>query len=119
MSGWIYRVAVNLGYNALRSKRRRKRYEMDAGRLALENRASPSPEQEVGQKIKREHVRRVLKRMPSRPAKLLILRHYGLSYREIAETLNVSTSSVGKLLNRAEKVFIKHYKRGEEDASER
>src|SRR5512146_1682420 len=31
LAGWLYRVATNLGYNALRSAVRRSRHELDAG----------------------------------------------------------------------------------------
>lgn len=33
MGGWLYRVAANLGYNALRAARRRRHYEQEAGAL--------------------------------------------------------------------------------------
>lgn len=35
-SGWLYRVATNLGLNALRAHKRRQRYELDAGRWEIE-----------------------------------------------------------------------------------
>ena len=35
LDGWLYRVASNLGLNALRSRKRRQRYEEEAGRLEL------------------------------------------------------------------------------------
>ncbi len=36
LGGWLYRVATNLGFNALRSRRRRQQYEARAGASALE-----------------------------------------------------------------------------------
>ena len=54
--------------------------------------------------------------MPVRQAQLLILRHSGLSYQEIAETLNVAPTSVGTLLVRAEKEFIRLYEEGDDHA---
>jgi RNA polymerase sigma-70 factor (ECF subfamily) len=112
MTGWLYRVAVNLGYNNLRSRQRRKRYETEAGLLLLEKGTPPSPEQESNRRMEREEVRNALKKMPARQAKLLILRHSGLSYREIASALKLAPSSIGKLLNRAEKTFCKYYTGG-------
>ena len=53
----------------------------------------------------RQRVRRVLSQMKSRSAKILVLRHTGLSYAEIAAAIRVSPNSVGKLLSRAEKEF--------------
>ena len=44
LAGWLYRVATNLGYNALRSAGRRSRHELDAGMEALATgAASPNP----------------------------------------------------------------------------
>lgn len=31
-SGWLYRVATNLGLNALRSRKRREQYELEGGK---------------------------------------------------------------------------------------
>ena len=35
LPGWLYRVATNLGYNALRVRERRQKYELAAGKGAL------------------------------------------------------------------------------------
>src|SRR5258707_12772057 len=43
LGGWLYRVALRLGYNALRAARRRERYELQAGREALEQNTPPEP----------------------------------------------------------------------------
>ncbi|MEK7326838.1 MAG: sigma-70 family RNA polymerase sigma factor [Chloroflexota bacterium] len=109
LGGWLYRVATNLGYNALRAARRRADYEEQAGRDALDLNASPSPEQEAERAAERGRARDVLQKLPARDAQLLILRHSGLSYKEIAAALNVSPNSVGTLLARAEKEFEKRY----------
>ena len=45
---------------------------------------------------------------------MLILRHSGLSYKEIAATLGLAPGSVGALLARAEKEFERLYGRGED-----
>ena len=50
-----------------------------------------------------------------RAAQLLVLRHSGLSYAEIAQALNVARSSVGTLLARAEKEFERRYRALEAD----
>jgi len=47
----------------------------------------------------------VLAKMPSRQAQVLVLRHSGLTYAEIAAALDVSARSVGTLLARAERAF--------------
>ena len=107
LGGWLYRVALNLGYNALRALRRRSRYEQNAGEQALLQRAAADPADEVERRLERQQVRQVLLRLKPRLAHLLILRYSGLSYAEIASALQVSPGSVGTLLARAEQEFEK------------
>jgi RNA polymerase sigma-70 factor (ECF subfamily) len=109
LGGWLYRVAMNLGYNALRSARRRTRYEQEAGVMALEHDAPVEPASEVERRIERQQVRTALARLKPREAQLLILRHSGLSYAEVAATMQVAPGSVGTLLARAERAFEKAY----------
>ena len=121
LAGWLYRVATNLGYNALRAAGRRSRHELDAGLEALTNGSGPedpaNPAKEAERSDDRQHVQQILQQMQARQAQLLILRHSGLSYQEIAETLNIAPASVGTLLVRAEKEFVRLYEEGEDHAS--
>ena len=105
IAGWLYRVAVNLGFNAMRDSRRRSSYENQAGTEEIAQRSIPEPEQEVILAEERQAVQGVLVDMKPRSAKLLVLRYSGLTYAEIAEVLNINPSSVGKLLARAHDEF--------------
>jgi RNA polymerase sigma-70 factor (ECF subfamily) len=111
VAGWLYRVATNLGYNALRAQKRRARYEQEAGILALEHRAPPDPASAVEQAQERQRVRQALARMRPRSAQLLVLRHSGLAYAEIAAALSLAAGSVGTLLARAEREFEACYQK--------
>jgi RNA polymerase sigma-70 factor (ECF subfamily) len=113
LAGWLYRVAVNLGYNALRSRRRRQQYEWDAGKDALQQNPPPDPARQVEASQERVHVRQVLLQLEPRQAQLIILRHVGLSYREIAAALGVAPASVGTMLLRAENAFEEQYQKEE------
>jgi RNA polymerase sigma-70 factor, ECF subfamily len=113
LAGWVYRVAVNLGFNALRDRKRRRQYEMDAGGLALASDTGGDPAQAAEQRLERQRVRRVLAAMKPRSAELLILRHSGLSYAEVAAALEITPASVGTLLARAEAEFEKLYQQEE------
>ncbi len=62
-------------------------------------------------------VREALARMKPAQAQLLILRHSGLSYQELAEALGVKASSIGTLLARAEAEFEKRYRELPEEKS--
>jgi RNA polymerase sigma-70 factor (ECF subfamily) len=109
LGGWLYRVAVNLGLNALRARKRRTHYEEEAGSLAFDIHQPYEPENEVERAERRREVQAVLVRMKPRSAKLLVLRHSGLSYKELAAVIKVKPSSVGKLLARAEDEFERSY----------
>jgi RNA polymerase sigma-70 factor (ECF subfamily) len=123
IAGWLYRVAMRLGYNALRDNRRREHYEenaaRDAIREALGDFTLDDPLQETEQRQEREFVRALLRQMPFRDVQVLVLRHSGLSYKEIAAVVDVSVSSVGTLLTRAESKFEALYRRGVKDAPKR
>jgi RNA polymerase sigma-70 factor (ECF subfamily) len=122
--GWLYRVATNLGYNRLRDRQRRQHYEEAAlgaeGIEEMNNRSSGSdPERLAEEHQGRQRVRETLQQLPLRDVQLLVLRHSGFSYKEIAAAADISPASVGTLLARAEEKFEAMYRRGEKDAPER
>ncbi len=107
-TGWLHRVAANLGLNALRARKRRRGYEQEHGANVLEQ-AHADPAEMAERNLEAGQVRAALAAMPQRSAQLLILRHSGLSYAEIAQALDVAPASVGTLLARAEKDFEQRY----------
>ncbi len=109
LGGWLHRVAVNLGLNALRNLKRRKRYEEEAGRLDLMENVSTSPAELYA--IEEDHriTRKILAEMNPRQSQLLILRYSGLAYRDIAVIMGVAPGSIGPLLVRAETEFEKRF----------
>ena len=109
LRGWLYRVATNLGFNALRARKRRRRYEEEAGYQVNSDDPSWDPAVEIERKQERERVRAVLAQIKPRSAQLLILRQSGLSYAELAAALEVAPTSVGSLLARAEREFERRY----------
>ena len=109
LGGWLYRVATRLGINRLRSAARRDRYQLDAARQALLGELPGDPEGETARRVERARVRGVLAGMDERQARLLLLRHSGFSYQEIAAALELNPASVGTLLARAEQIFSERY----------
>jgi len=104
LRGWLYAVASNLAFNALRSRGRRQRREETVFRLE-DSGGEPDPAVVALRDDERAAVRRTLAALPERQAQLLMLRHSGLSYREIAEALGMAPGSVGTTLARAEAAF--------------
>lgn len=116
--GWLYRTVINLGYNRIRSSRRRSGYEVNAYHLDI-HQSSQNPLEEAERRQESAEVRAVLRSLPERDVQLLILHTSGLTYKEIASALNVSSASIGTLLARAEHKFESQYARGENHASQR
>jgi len=108
--GWLHRVATNLGLHSIRSWKRRERYEVEAGRYALESTPEAQPAEILAQNEERRLVRLALAGMNERQSRLLVLRHSGLSYKQIAEALDLAPTSIGPLLLRAEREFEKRYR---------
>ena len=103
--GWLYRTAVRMGLNELRSGRRRLRYEA----LSDGPCESLTPEEAHAAAEERGQVRRILGILQQHQAELLILRSSGLSYDELASALDLKPASVGTLIVRAQQAFRKEY----------
>lgn len=116
IGGWLYRVATNLGLRSIRSFKRRERYELAAGKGALDEAfTTTQPPEILAQAEERRAVRTVLAQMDARQSQLLVLRHAGASYKEIAAAMNLAPSSIGPLLLRAEREFEKRYGKLQEE----
>src|ERR1017187_4670405 len=77
--GWLYRTAVRIGLNELRSRVRGNGHEQMADAAPH----APNPEQVHASFEEQEHVRTVLAALNPRQAELLLLRAGGLSYAEV------------------------------------
>ncbi len=106
---WLYRVAVNRGYNALRSDRRRRTREDAVARDPALTPGDAGIADEANRAEERDLVRRTLVQVSERHRDCLVLRSEGLSYAEIAAALGVAQGSVGTLLARAERAFKDAY----------
>ena len=78
--------------------------------VAVFDRPATDPAEIVESNEQQRRVRQVLAQMKPRQAKLLTLRHSGLSYQELAVTLNLAPGSIGSLLTRAERAFAQRYR---------
>jgi RNA polymerase sigma-70 factor, ECF subfamily len=102
--GWLYRTAVRVGLDELRRRTRRTRYEGLLHFLPV-----PTPEELHAAKEEQQRVRLVLSVIARKHAELLLLRSNGLSYSELACTLDHNPASIGTLLSRAQQAFRKEY----------
>jgi RNA polymerase sigma-70 factor, ECF subfamily len=109
VGGWLYRTATRAAIDALRANQRQGLEELDADTACEDTADGPLTRLLRGERI--AQVRAVLAHLRLQKAQLLLLRHSGLSYQEIAEALQISPGSVGTMLARAEAEFSMLYER--------
>jgi RNA polymerase sigma-70 factor (ECF subfamily) len=109
-AGWLHAAAVHSALNVIRGERRRAQREtahaLDPAQTPVAN-----PERLVVEAEQRREVHRALSRLPQRTAAVLMLRHSGLSYAEVATALGIKVGNVGTLLRRAEEALRKEVNR--------
>jgi len=110
VDGWLYRTAVNLGLDALRMEARRRRNEQAARAEAARHSSAGDPLSDMLRSEQRMRVQAVLAALKPVSATLLLLRHAGLSYSELADAMAINPASVGTLLARATAEFEKKYR---------
>jgi len=108
VGAWLYRVATRASIDRLRQNRRRGvQEELDA--TAETDAGGDDPLNRLMRSECVAQVRRALARLKPEKAQLLLLRHSGLSYQEIATVMEIKPASVGTMLARAEAEFSACY----------
>lgn len=108
-SAWLVTVATNLLRDTRRRGARRAALVAEYPLDAQPSPAAPHAEDTLAVEDARMHVRRVLDTLPFRDRQLLLLRHAGYSYRELARAVGIAEGSVGTLLLRATRAFRAAY----------
>lgn len=99
---WLFKVATHVMRDRWRvSSNRRRLLEIHP----VTPGAAPDPEIDLERREDVAEVRRALETLDARDRELLLMREEGFSYKEIAEAVGVSATSVGTLLVRAQKRF--------------
>ena len=118
---WIYRIAVRRTANRFRWWNRLRR----RGTVSLEEHLAKSPESELSWNLtsrakspedalllqeEREKVKRMLLELPLHQRIAVIMRDIeGLSYEEIAESLNVSLGTIKSRIARGREILKQHF----------
>jgi len=105
---WLLRVTLNEARNTLRGRNRARTRDMTYLKTTAQE-VAPQPAAESSQEL--EAARRALDKLKEPMRSCLLLRHQGLSYREIAQTLSLKENYVGSLVARARKEFARSYGR--------
>ncbi|WP_026311130.1 sigma-70 family RNA polymerase sigma factor [Parafrankia elaeagni] len=108
--GWLCVAAAHTALNHIRSHRRRAGREETAATVAH---AVGVPDVAEAVVLRDEHrqVRAALARLPRTQAVALVLRHSGLSYADVAAALDMSPTSIGTTVRRAESALRKELHR--------
>lgn len=111
---WIYRIAVNHATNHLKRERRHRwisLMDQNVSDVIREQRwrtTSPTTENKLEAAERANLVWATIQTLPAKYQVPLVLHHYeGLSYKEIAETMDLSMSAVESRIHRAKKRLVK------------
>jgi RNA polymerase sigma factor (sigma-70 family) len=108
-AGWLSVAAAHTALNLLRSGRRRTAREQSVASTA--DSVVSDVADDVVTLEERTQVREALARLPRKQAMALVLRHSGLSYADVAAALDMSPTSVGTTVRRAESALRKELNR--------
>ena len=121
VSTWLYRIAMNLCYDHLRSPRNRPKVSLsdtiggDEGGQALSERMesdSGAPDFLAVEGETTRLVREAIDELPDREKNVLVLRFYqGLKFREISDITGLTSRTVQNCLRRAREKLARSLKR--------
>ncbi len=106
---WLITVATNLLRDDRRRSSRRLRLMATADESVGRSARLPEPDASVVRAERQHQVREALERLSPRDRQVLLLRHSGFSYREIAVALAMPETSVGTTILRAGVAFRASY----------
>jgi len=91
---WIYRIATNLGLNALRRRQLRRILSLDSIGLTLTSR-TPGPDRQVEDRETQEILSRAIDRLPPKQKLVFTLRYFeNLPHAEIARIMNRNVGTI-------------------------
>ena len=112
---WLIRVTANVSRNLLRTRGRATQRDQAFAADALQRQERRLPDEELGREADIRKAQEALARVDEPHRSCLLLRHEGLSYKEIAAALGLKESNVGSLLARGREKFMKLYGKAGKD----
>ncbi len=110
LRAWLLRVTMNVARNTLRGQSRATaREDQFAQQAERDGWFAAAPEEDYERRAEIEEARRTLEKIKEPMRSCLLLKQQGLSYREIAETLQINETNVGSLIARGRKEFVRVY----------
>lgn len=103
LRNWLYRIAFNAGMDLLRKEKRLLPGDIEEMQLADDR---PGPEALASQNERTARVQKAVLSLPEASRAVLVLKEYeGMSYREIADALDIPVGTVMSRLNYARKAL--------------
>lgn len=105
---WLIRVAINLARNSIRGQMRANTRDENYVKSTTAS-MSASVETEFEDKAGVGEIVKALNKIKEPLRSCLVLKQQGLSYREIASSLELNESSIGTYVARARQEFVRFY----------
>lgn len=110
LRAWLLRVAINVARNELRGQHRTLARDGEFAKTVLyDEESTPGPDAEYERRAEIVEAQRALGGVREPARSCLLLQQQGLSYREIADALEINEASVGSLLARGRKEFVRMF----------
>jgi RNA polymerase sigma-70 factor (ECF subfamily) len=109
LRAWLMRVTANVARNLYRTRSRAAARDEEFMAGAARTAKIAQPDEELLRQTEIAEARRTLNKIKEPMRSCLILKHEGLSYREIAAALGIKESNVGSLIARGRREFIRLY----------
>ena len=110
LRAWLLRVTANVARNLLRTRHRAAARDEAFAVDALQTAAvSAAPDESLLRQTEIAEAQRALSKLKEPMRSCLVLKHEGLSYREIAVALDLKEANIGSLIARGRREFIRLY----------
>src|SRR5262245_41174764 len=109
LRAWLLRVTANESRNMLRARTRARSRDQNFIARLQQATGFTGPDDRLMHQAEITETQRALAKLKEPMRSCLLLKHEGLSYKEIAAALNVNESSVGSLIARARRAFVRVY----------
>ncbi len=110
LRAWLLRVTLNVARNTLRGQSRSMVRDNEYHKTTADGSvATEAPAEDYERRMAIEEARRALEKIKEPMRSCLLLKQQGLSYREIATSLQLKETNIGSLVARGRKEFARVY----------
>jgi len=111
LRAWLLRVTANVAQNMLRGRSRSNARDEAFVTLTAQMAENPQPDEALEREAEISGARQALDQIREPLRSCLLLKHEGLSHREIAKALGINEASVGSMIARGRREFIRLYEK--------